>query len=292
MLSVIYPEDGGFFQPCALVLGGFDGIHLGHKSLLDRAREFGLPVVLTTIAGGKKGGELFTASERERVFSELGADGVFVFPFTEELRETCARDFLQSLFSRCTPRVVVCGEDFRFGKDAAGDSAFLKKCAPCPVEVLLLKQVDGQKISSTNLKALLAAGEMSALNRLLAYPYFLEGTVEHGRRVGSGVLGFPTVNLTLSPEKAPPKEGVYGGYAVTDFGRTKCIFNYGARPTFHVAEKKAEAFLLDFDGDLYDSRVRIYPEEYFRPVTAFPSAEELRRQLERDVQRVKNRRNV
>ena len=152
--------------------------------------------------------------------------------------------------------------------------------------MLPLLTADGHKISSTSLKKLLAAGDMPALNALLAYPYFIEGDVEHGRHVGSG-LGFPTVNLDLPAEKAPPKEGVYGGYAQTKFGKFPCILNYGARPTFGVAEKKTEAFLLDFEGDLYGSTVRIYPTEYYRPVTAFPSTEALKAQIAQDAARAK-----
>ena len=245
-----------------------------------------MPVVFTLIAGGKAGGELFTLRERRTVLEQLGAAGAFAFPFTEAFQRTSAEDFLRGLFSRCTPRAVLCGEDFRFGKGAKGGAALLKNLAPCPVDVLPLLTADGHKISSTSLKKLLAAGDMPALNALLAYPYFIEGDVEHGRHVGSG-LGFPTVNLDLPAEKAPPKEGVYGGYAQTKFGKFPCILNYGARPTFGVAEKKTEAFLLDFEGDLYGSTVRIYPTQYYRPVTAFPSAEALKAQIAQDAARAK-----
>ncbi len=286
MLTMLAPGEGRFSQPCVLLLGGFDGIHLGHKTLLDAAKRYDLPVVFTLIAGGKAGGELFTLRERRTVLEQLGAAGAFAFPFTEAFQKTSAEDFLRGLFARCTPRAVLCGEDFRFGKGAKGDAALLKNLAPCPVDVLPLLTADGHKISSTSLKKLLAAGDMPALNALLAYPYFIEGDVEHGRHVGSS-LGFPTVNLDLPAEKAPPKEGVYGGYAQTKSGKFPCILNYGARPTFGVAEKKMEAFLLDFEGDLYGSAVRIYPTEYYRPVTAFPSAEALKAQIAQDAARAK-----
>ena len=286
MLTMLASDEGRFSQPCVLLLGGFDGIHLGHKTLLDAAKRYDLPVVFTLIAGGKAGGELFTIRERRTVLEQLGAAGAFAFPFTEAFQRTSAEDFLHGLFARCTPRALLCGEDFRFGKGANGDAALLKKLAPCPVDVLPLLTADGHKISSTSLKKLLAAGNMPALNALLAYPYFIEGDVEHGRHVGSS-LGFPTVNLDLPAEKAPPKEGVYGGYAQTKSGKFPCILNYGARPTFGVAEKKMEAFLLDFEGDLYGSAARIYPTQYYRPVTAFPSAEALKAQIAQDAARAK-----
>ena len=292
MLTMLAPGDGRFSEPCALLMGGFDGIHLGHATLLERAGSLGLPAVLTTIAGGKAGGELFTLAERRTVFARAGAAGAFSFCFTDALRETEAEAFASALLARCTPRVILCGEDFRFGRDAKGDAALLAALAPCPVEALPLLTADGRKISSTSLKARLAAGDTEGLNALLVHPYFLEGRVEHGRHVGSSVLGFPTVNLAPPPEKALPKEGVYGGFAETDLGVFPCILNYGARPTFHVEEKKAEAFLIGFTGDLYGRTVRVYPQEYFRPVRQFPSAQALRAQLLADVQRAQKRSNV
>ena len=188
MLTMLAPGEGRFSQPCVLLLGGFDGIHLGHKTLLDAAKRYDLPVVFTLIAGGKAGGELFTIRERRTVLEQLGAAGAFAFPFTEAFQRTSAEDFLRGLFARCTPRAVLCGEDFRFGKGAKGDAALLKKLAPCPVDVLPLLTADGHKISSTSLKKLLAAGDMPALNALLAYPYFIEGDVEHGRQDRKSVV--------------------------------------------------------------------------------------------------------
>ena len=132
MLTMLAPGDGRFSQPCVLLLGGFDGIHLGHKTLLDAAKRYDSPVVFTLIAGGKAGGELFTLRERRTVLEQLGAAGAFAFPFTEAFQRTGAEDFLRGLFARCTPRAVLCGEDFRFGEGAKGDAALLRKLAPCP----------------------------------------------------------------------------------------------------------------------------------------------------------------
>ena len=271
--------------PCVLLLGGFDGLHFGHRLLLGEAKKTGLPVGITSITGGK-GSSLFTAKEREAIFARAGIDFVYEIGFTDEVRNTCAEDFLDKLFMEIPVKAVFCGEDFRFGRDALGTPALLKKHAPCAVNVIKIAERGGKKVSISACKELLSCGEMPKLNELLGEPYFIEGEVEHGRQVGR-TYGFPTLNLTLSADKLTPKEGVYGGYAETPKGTYKTIVNVGARPTFDVAEKKIEAYLDGFSGDLYGATVRIFPTEFYRGITKFSSANELKEQLEKDIGRLK-----
>lgn len=278
--------DETYHEPCALLLGGFDGLHTGHLTLLDAAKKTGYPVGITSISGGKAGGDLFTFAEREVVYERAGIGFVIEMPFTERLKQTSAEDFLRDLFGRFRPQAIFCGEDFRFGNGALGTPALLGKYAPCPVNVLPLKRVGGEKVAVSSVKEQLAAGNCSEANALLLGGYFLQGTVEHGRQVGR-TYGFPTLNLSFPEGKFLLREGVYGGFAETPEGAFPAILNFGARPTFGVCVKKAEAYLDGFSGDLYGETVRLYPKEFFRPIVRFDDVSALKRQLEQDQARLK-----
>lgn len=282
-------------EPCALVLGGFDGLHLGHCALLRRARASGLPVAITSVFGGK-GKELFTREERNYLFSQNGVRFVLALPFTEALKNTSAEEFLHRLFGRLDARLAVCGEDFRFGKDALGTAELLRSLAPCPVEIVHTvvcpsKEGGGaQKYSSTACKALLERGDLIGLNaclgaseeEFLPRAYFVQGAVEHGRQVGR-TYGFPTLNLSVPENKLLPPDGVYRGLCSTPRGNFPTIVNIGARPTFGVEERKLEAYLDGFSGDLYGETVRVYPTRFLRPIRKFASAEALKERLLTDI---------
>ena len=285
---LILSEEEHFPSPCVLLLGGFDGIHRGHASLLARAIETGLPVGMMSILGGKAGGELFTRPERRYIFMQAGVAFVTEYAFSDKFRTTPPEAFLRSLFARFDVKAVFCGEDFRFGKDAAGSPDLLGALAPCPVTVLPLAEAGGEKIATSRIKRMVAETDVAGADALLLHPYFVGGTVERGRHVGGPVLGFPTLNLTIPPEKTHPGEGVYAGYAETPAGTYPAIINFGARPTFGVAEKKAEAYLDGFDGDLYGADVRIYPTRFLRPVMKFDCTEQLKAQLQRDIARLRS----
>lgn len=287
-----------FDSPCALVLGGFDGLHLGHRALLARAWESGLPVGITTIFGGK-GKELFTREEREFLFSHNGLHFVLEFPFTPAFRNTSAEGFLHDIFGRIDARFLVCGEDFRFGRDAEGTAELLRALAPCPVFVQTAvtgpSRESGQaKLSASVCKEWLKEGDLPRLNACLfarkeefyGGAYFIGGIVEHGREVGR-TYGFPTLNLSVPQNKLLPPDGVYRGMCSTPAGNFPTIIHIGARPTFRVEERKIEAYLDGFSGDLYGEPVRVYPTEFLRPVVRFPSAEALKEQLQRDIGRLR-----
>jgi len=267
--------------PCALLLGGFDGMHVGHATLLKRARETGLPVGITTITGLKAGGDIFTLAEREYIFEREGISFVLELPF-ETIRNISAADFLAALFKSVRAQAVFCGEDFRFGKDAAGTADFLRANAPCAVEICPISMIGAQKVSISAVKQRLTAGDLPAANALLQGSYFLQGKVEHGRQVGR-TYGFPTANVSFPAEKYSLREGVYRGYVETEAATYSSIFNFGARPTFGVEQKKTEAYLHGFNGDLYGQTIRIYPTEFIRPIVKFASVEELKSQLKKDL---------
>ena len=271
--------------PCALLLGGFDGLHIGHRALLGEAKRTGLPVCITTILGGKSG-TLFTEEERTHIFEQAGIDSVLEIVFTNDFKAISAEDFLALLFRKIQAKAIFCGEDFRFGCGALGTPELLKKLAPCPVTALSLLEKEGKKVSVSLIKRLLQAGDLPAVNALLGN-YFIQGKVEHGRQVGR-TYGFPTLNLSVPEEKLLPPDGVYAGFAETPKGRYKTIINIGARPTFGIKERKIESYLEGFSGDLYGATVRIGVTGFLRPIMRFSSPEMLKEQLEKDKRSLKN----
>ena len=149
------------------------------------------------------------------------------------------------------------------------------------MRVLPIVYEKGTKISTSQVKECLQRGDLEGANAHLSDDYFISGIVEHGREVGRKI-GFPTLNLTYPKEKFPLREGVYGGNVQTEKGTYSAIINFGARPTFGVEEKKIEAYLEGFSGDLYGAQVQIYPKTFLRPIQKFDSDEALVNQLMKD----------
>lgn len=269
----------------ALLLGGFDGLHKGHRSLVQRAKESGLPVGIMTILGGKDGKNLFTFLEREEIFKRAGVDFVFELPFSE-IQALSATEFLSLLQREFQPKWFVCGEDFRFGNGAAGTPQTLKEDGQVRVEILPLFGENGKKISSCEIKSLLAAGEVERANAYLGERYFLTGTVEKDRQVGREI-GFPTANIRYPKEKYPIKIGVYETEVEIEGRRYRGITNYGARPTFHDDEVWTETHIDGFSGDLYGEGLTIEFVRFLRVIQCFPDANALKAQLYSDLRRIR-----
>ncbi len=267
-----------------MLLGGFDGLHLGHRKLLSYARKSGLPVGVMTIVGGK-GELLFTATEREDIFRRSGVDFVFELPF-EEIRSLFPKEFLRLLKKEFSPKLVVCGEDFRFGAGAKGTPEIIKEGGDVCVEILPLVEMDGEKISSRTVKSLLEEGNLSKANEMLGDKFFLIGEVEKDRQIGR-TIGFPTANIAYPKEKFPLKKGVYETRVFVDGKEYKAITNFGARPTFGDEEVWTESYLDGFDGDLYGKTLKVEFVRFLREITKFESAEGLKAQLQEDIRRVR-----
>ena len=268
----------------AMLLGGFDGLHAGHRKLLSRAKNSGCSVGLMTIVGGKEKG-LFTFAEREEIFKEAGADFVFELPF-EEIKNLSPQEFLQLLEKEFSPKLFVCGEDFRFGANASGTAKTIKTDTQVCVEVLPLLEIAGEKVSSTTIKALLKEGRVEMANELLAHNFFLIGKVYEDRKVGR-TIGFPTANIPYPEGKFPLKIGVYETRVFVDGKTYKGITNYGARPTFEENTVVTETYLDGFSGDLYGKELKVEFVRYLRDVVKFDSVEKLKDQLTKDIKRVK-----
>ncbi|MBQ8320208.1 MAG: hypothetical protein IJX81_04945 [Clostridia bacterium] len=268
-----------------LLLGGFDGVHVGHRRLLTRALSLSRPVGFMTILGGK-GDVLFTATERAQIFARLGADFVFETRF-EEIKDVGAEEFLALLEEKFSPAAYVCGDDFRFGKGASGDVHTLQERAGRSTFVEELLKIDGEKVSATKIKALLSAGKVEAANALLCGDFFLTGKVESGRKVGR-TIGFPTANIRYPKEKFPIKQGVYRTEVTTCGVAYRGITNFGGRPTFGNDEVWTETCLLGFSGDLYGKTLTVVFKEYLRDIKKFDGAEQLKKQLTEDMEYVAN----
>ena len=268
-----------------MLLGGFDGLHLGHRRLLSCAKQSGLPVGLMTIVGGKAQENIFTFAERELIFRESGADFVFELPFSE-IKDLSAGEFLQKLVAEFSPRLFVCGEDFRFGAGALGTPEIIQQATQVCVEIQPLMEMYGEKISSRAIKILLKDGEMQKANALLGQNFFLFGEVVKDRQIGR-TLGFPTANIAYPKEKFPLKQGVYETRVCVENKLYKGITNYGARPTFDNAQVLTETYLDGFDGDLYGKTLKVEFVRYLRSVQKFAAVEDLKAQLQSDIRRVR-----
>ena len=269
-----------------LLLGGFDGLHLGHRFLLSSAKRKGLPVGIMTIFGGKDGQSLFTARERRLLFLESGADFSFELLFSE-IKDLSPSEFLELINKNFAAHTFVCGEDFRFGAKVAGTPAFLKEWGQVCVETYPLCEIDGEKVGSSTVKAALREGDIEKANLLLETPFFLLGEVVKDRQIGR-TIGFPTANIPYPKDKFPLRIGVYETETLVDGIAYRGITNYGARPTFDDDTVLTETYLDGFSGDLYGKTLRIGFKRFLRDVKRFDGAEALKTQLQEDIRRMRN----
>ncbi len=291
------PEDLG---PTVATVGMFDGVHRGHRALLDRvaaeaaARAVPAAAVtfdrhpLTVLRPGSEPPLLTTLDRKVELLGEAGMEIVLVLEFTRELSEVTAEAFAaEVLFDRLAARAVVVGENFRFGHKAAGDPALLAELGrPRGVEVVAVGlHADGdQVVSSTRVRAELAAGDVAAAAASLGRPYAVEGEVVVGDRRGRPLLGVPTANLAVPAGIAIPGDGVYAGHLTdrADEGARPAAISVGTNPQFGT-DRRVEAHVLDFDGDLYGHRVSVDFHHHLRDQATFPGVDELAAQIRADI---------
>jgi len=270
-----------------LAIGNFDGVHRGHRALLDRMRrwadEEGRPSAVVTFFPPAKvlfRGASYLSSRQEKIelLRPFGPDAIAVVPFTHDYARTDKEAFLAEL-AELRPRAVVVGEDFRFGRHRAGGLDDLQH-VPERLEVFGLRLDGDAPISSSRIREHLAAGEIEAANRLLGEPYLAIGTVTAGDRRGR-TIGVPTANLELPPEKALPL-GVFAVRADTPHGTFGGMANVGPRPSFPDGAPRLEAHLFDFAGDLYDAALQVRFLTRLRGQRRFDGLDDLKAQLDED----------
>jgi riboflavin kinase / FMN adenylyltransferase len=264
----------------AVAIGTFDGVHRGHRAVIEEAKATGLRSAVVTFHPhprtvlGYDVSLLATLERRIELIERIGPDELLVVAFTRELSRLAPEDFVRSILEPLGTRVVVAGEGFRFGSGRRGDLALLRRLG---LEVRAVPLVDG--VSSSRIRELLAAGDVTAAARLLGRPAELEGPVVAGDQRG-GTLGFPTANLAVESGLLVPAHGIYAGAALGH----RAAISIGINPHYGGRERKVEAYLLDFAGDLYGERLRLELWSRLRDERAFASEAELLEQMTRDVE--------
>jgi riboflavin kinase / FMN adenylyltransferase len=270
-------------RPRHVAIGTFDGVHVGHRQVIDRA-----DTVLTfephplRVLHPEATPKLIMPFDVKRdVIEGLRVEELVVIPFdrefsTIEAEEFCSRILVETLGAE----KVSVGENFRFGARAKGDPEMLAARPEFTERVVPLVEIDGEIVSSSRIRSLVAAGEIDAANRCLGAPFLLEGPVVEGDGRGR-TLGFPTANIVPSDDLVIPGHGVYAAFAD---GQPAAV-NVGIRPTFETGRGLlVEAYLIDFEGDLYGKTLRIAFVARLRGERRFPGVEDLVAQMHRDVE--------
>jgi riboflavin kinase / FMN adenylyltransferase len=263
----------------SVAVGTFDGVHRGHRRVIEAAKAAGLPTTVVTfdphprIVLGNQVELLTTLERRLELLHELEVE-THVVPFTPELALATPQEFAESVLRPLGTEVVVAGANFRFGRGRSGD---LDTLAGLGFEVRPVPLVEG--ISSSRIRQLLRAGEIEAAARLLGRAPEVEGTVVSGDARG-GTLGFPTANLAVPGDLLVPAYGIYAGQA----GGHRAAISIGVNPHYGGEERRVEAFLLDFEGDLYGERLVLELWQRLREERAFTSERELIDQIGQDVE--------
>lgn len=300
--------------PSAVTIGAYDGVHLGHRAVIDEVKrladERGLRTVVVTFdrhpaqvvrpASAPK--LLCDLDQKLELLAETGVDATYVIHFDEEQAAVPAEDFVDDVLVSCLDaRAVIVGEDFHFGKGRGGNVELLRSVGReqgFTVEGLALVDhegkpaVGGPNVSSTAIRRLLDEGEVAEASVLLGRPHEVRGAVEHGDSRGGAELGFPTANLTLPDEVQLPAVGIYAGWVErTDGTIHPAAISLGHRPTFYERpgdRPLLEAHLLDFDGTLYDEWIRVRFVERLRGEEKFDSVDALVAQIQADVDRTRD----
>lgn len=297
-MSLDGPPLGAGAAGTVATVGTFDGVHLGHRQVLDeivrRASASGRTSTLVTfdphplrVVRPQDAPPLLTSlPEKVDLLRESGLDYLCVLPFTSVLQAYRARRFVtEILLERVEMRELVMGYDHGFGRGREGSVETLRELGSelgFGVDVVEAVLLDDAPVSSTRVRNLLAAGEVAPAARLLGRPYSVRGVVRRGDRRGRE-LGFPTANIEVEPaEKLMPRPGIYAARGVVDGERIPGLLHLGPRPTFRDAGSAVELHLLDWSGDLYDRELTVEFCGHLRDIVAYASAEELVAQMHRD----------
>ncbi|MEC0246133.1 bifunctional riboflavin kinase/FAD synthetase [Paenibacillus chitinolyticus] len=300
-IHLSYPIENAELLPLAdkkvIAIGDFDGVHLGHREVIQRAvenaRELGVPAAIMTfdphpreLLGQEKYARLLTpTSYKMELFEELGVDCTYVLKFDTALMQASPQQFVDRVLEALGVETVVVGFDFTFGYKGRGTPDTLCELGHgrFAVEVIRPYRMNGAKVSSTAIREALLTGHPPAACELLGRGYGIRGVVVSGDKRGRQ-LGFPTANLQMSENFLVPASGVYAVRAFVGGSWYRAVMNIGTKPTFHSGEVMSlEVHLLDFDQDIYGSTVFVEFVDYLRPERKFNGIDELITQLKRDV---------
>ena len=267
-------------QPSAVAIGTFDGVHRGHRNVVDAAIGTGLAATVVTFhphprsALGNQVELLSTLERRLELLAGTGAEAALVVSFTPEVMRLEPEQFAEEYLRAIGAEAVVAGGDFRFGHRRRGDLELLERLG---FEVKVAPEVEG--VSSSEVRRLLHEGDVAGAARMLGRPAELDGIVVAGDQRG-GTLGYPTANLRVEPDLLVPQYGIYAGAT----GGHRAAVSVGTNPHYGGTERRIEPFLLDFEGDLYGQRLLVELWERLRDEQVFDDEQALIEQISRDVE--------
>ncbi len=279
---------GGKEEKCfgtAICLGGFDGIHKGHKALFSEAQKYEKWGVLLFDRNIKGDENLTSQEEKISLIEKCGADFIVIAEFSDKFSKRTPEEFVDFLENALKVAHIICGYDYRFGYKASGDTKKLQDlCKNADVTVVDAVKIDDIPIKSTLLKELIKSGEIEKAKELLGHPYIITGMVEKG--LGNGrKMGIPTANIGYDDSKILPKDGVY-------YGTVKgmdAVINIGKNPTFDAEKRTIEVHIPEFSGDLYGQKLTVEFLEKIRDDIKFDSISDLILQINNDIEYVKGR---
>lgn len=289
------------FRNAVITIGTFDGVHQGHRQIIEKLKTEakavnGETVIITfhphprkvissTILGVRL---INTLDEKIELLEQLGVDHLVIVPFTDAFANQPAEDYVKDfLVDKFHPHTIIIGYDHRFGKERKGDYLLLERLAvnhgyrilEIPKHVL-----DEISISSTKIRESLLEGKIDVADKLLGYEFFFSGVVVHGDKLGRK-LGYPTANLkVLEEEKITPGNGIYAVYALPEGFKERCkgMMSIGFRPTVDGKKRVIEVNIFDFDKEIYDETLKVYVKKYLREELKFNGLDELVEQIGKD----------
>ena len=296
------------FRNAVITIGTFDGVHMGHRKIIDKLKAeataiAGETVIITfhphprkivssTILGIRL---VNTLDEKIELLRQLGIDHVVVVPFTEAFANQPAEEYVQKfLVEKFHPNTIIIGHDHRFGKERAGNYLLLEQMAPkfnYQLQEITKQVLDQIAISSTTIRQSVLDGKIETANKLLGYQFFFSGLVVHGNKLGRQ-LGYPTANLKIeNEEKIIPGNGIYAVYAEVVNNELleenkpillKGMMSIGFRPTVDGKQRVIEVNIFDFADDIYDKQLKVYVKKYLREEVKFDGLESLVKQIDQD----------
>lgn len=287
-MNIVSLSEGAKVQGDFVVaLGMFDGLHLGHMQLINKALEMSgelsAKCAVFTFEKNRAPG-ICTPQSKMELLEKSGVDTVFVGDF-EKMRNMTPVEFADLLKSDMNAIGVVCGFNFRFGKNASGESSDLKRlCAQRDIKTVVVPcyKIDGYSVSSTLIREMISNADVEGAAKLLGREFYIEADVVHGRRVGH-IIGFPTMNIELSADMIKPPNGVYFTSVIIDKESYPAITNVGSRPTFDLDKVNVESHIItDFDKEAYGKRIRVVFHKRSRDEIKFKSIQLLKDTLEND----------
>lgn len=304
MLSIFNLREAADLGATAVTIGKFDGIHLGHQALIAElntaAAEHRLKSVLVTfdrhpdalLNPANLKWPLIGPDQKAELIAAAGVDAMVTLTFDERLASQPAEDFIQeTLVDALQAKIVIVGEDFRFGAGGVGDVSMLHDLGQqlgFEVRVVPSASVDGVKVSTSTIREMLDQGDVAKAAQFLGRVHTTVGVIEHGLKIGR-TIGFPTANMSRDAEGYLPLDGVYAGWLIADGNRYPAAHSVGINETFQAVPRLVESHVLDRkDLDLYDKVVTLEYIDFIRPSAKFDGVEALVEEINRDLDKIRN----